>query len=226
VRGEVEQIRTQWPVDGREIFFDPRNLIVQEFIPGNVHDVCLLADHGRVRALLTQKRVKTSSMKGGSGIMNITTDIRVLKEQATRLVEMLKYHGPAQIEFKHDPRDGTYKLLEVNAKFWGTLALSMEAGINFPYLAVLLALDKPFKDQFNYRVGLIHRWRFPHEVLAWFKERGEGARFSSLVRSPRGKVRTDWRWSDPLPTAQQVLVTGYKMIHQVTGKKEASESAE
>jgi len=217
-RVSIEKIRARESAAGSDIFFDPHNLIAQEFIPGDVHDVCLLADHGRIRALLTQKRAKTSSVKGGSGIMNITTDIPVLKEQAVKLVKALQYHGPAQIEFKHDPRDDTYKLLEVNAKFWGTLALSIEAGINFPYLAVLMALGEPFEDQFDYRVGLIHRWRFPHEILAWVKERKKGASFASLVRSPRGKVKTDWRWGDPLPTAQQVLVTGYKLVQQVTHK--------
>jgi len=219
-RAEVERIRSRKTAEGSSIFFDPHDLIAQEFIPGDVHDVCLLADHGRVRALLTQKRVKTSSVKGGSGIMNMTTDIPVLKEQAIKLVNALQYHGPAQIEFKHDPRDDTYKLLEVNAKFWGTLALSIEAGINFPYLAVLMALGKPFNDQFDYKVGLIHRWRFPHEIVAWAEERKKGASFASLIRSPRGKVKTDWQWYDPLPTAQQVLVTGYKMIHQlIEGKR-------
>ena len=218
-RVSVEKIRARESAAGSDIFFDPHNLIVQEFIPGDVHDVCLLADHGRIRALLTQKRVKTSSVRGGSGIMNITTDIPVLREQAIKLVEALQYHGPAQIEFKHDPRDDTYKLLEVNAKFWGTLALSIEAGINFPYLAVLMALDEPFDDQFDYEVGLIHRWRFPHEILAWAKERKDGAKFSSLFRSPRGKMKTDWRWSDPLPSAQQFFVTGYKVIHQLIGGK-------
>jgi len=226
VQAELEKVRKGWGADERKIFFDPYHLIAQEYIPGDVQDVCLLADHGEVRALLTQKRVKTVSLKGGAGIMNITTDIPVLKDQATRLVEKLGYHGPAQIEFKHDPRDGSYKLLEMNAKFWGTLALSIEAGINFPYLAVLLALGIPFKDQFDYRVGLIHRWRFPHEIIAWAKERRNGAKFSSLLHSPPGKVKTDWRWYDPLPTAQQVLATGYKFVQQLTGERRRGELLE
>ncbi len=38
------------------------------------------------------------------------------------------------VEFKLDPRDNTPKLMEINPRFWGSLALAIESGVNFPYL--------------------------------------------------------------------------------------------
>jgi predicted ATP-grasp superfamily ATP-dependent carboligase len=206
----IQRLRTT-SNKGTDLSFDPRHLLVQEFIPGEVHDVCVLVDHGHVRALLTQKRLKTSSLKGGGGIMNVTTHIPVLKDYATRLMGEIGYHGVAQLEFKHDTRDEEYKLLEINAKFWGTLGLSIAAGINFPFLAALMALNQPFKDQFDYKEGLIYRWRFPNEVLRWARERNAGVKLRSLIASPRGEIVTDWRWNDPLPSVQRILLTVWKL---------------
>ena len=38
------------------------------------------------------------------------------------------------MEFKLDPRDGKYKLLDVNARTWGYHNLGSSAGTDFPYL--------------------------------------------------------------------------------------------
>jgi predicted ATP-grasp superfamily ATP-dependent carboligase len=195
---------------GTELFRDVDRLLVQDFVPGDVHDVCILAERGRLRALLTQRRAKTTYLRGGSGILNVTTRIPPLHEYAERLVEEIGYHGVAQIEFKQDARDGTFRLLEMNAKFWGTLALSIAAGINFPYLATRLALGQSIGDHFEYEVGLAYRWRFPGEFVAWLHERKQGRRLADLVRSPAKRTLTDWRWSDPLPSVHQVAMTVLK----------------
>jgi predicted ATP-grasp superfamily ATP-dependent carboligase len=39
-----------------------------------------------------------------------------------------------EVEFKQDPRDGQYKLLDVNARAWGFHGLGQAAGVDFPYL--------------------------------------------------------------------------------------------
>jgi predicted ATP-grasp superfamily ATP-dependent carboligase len=38
------------------------------------------------------------------------------------------------VEYKLDPRDGKYKLLDVNARTWGFHALGSPAGVDFSYL--------------------------------------------------------------------------------------------
>src|SRR5262249_45320482 len=38
-----------------------------------------------------------------------------------------------EVEFKHDRRDGRYKLLDVNARIWTWAELGAAAGVDFPY---------------------------------------------------------------------------------------------
>lgn len=62
------------------------------------------------------------------------------------------------VEFKEDIRDKIPKLIEVNARFWGSLALAISAGIDFPYLLYCMATGQETKIQDKYKVGLKLRW--------------------------------------------------------------------
>jgi D-aspartate ligase len=58
---------------------------------------------------------------------------------ALKFLRAINYYGLAEVEFKRDPRDGKYKLLDVNARTWGFHCLGAPAGVDFSYLL--------FKDQ-------------------------------------------------------------------------------
>ena len=47
------------------------------------------------------------------------------------------------MEFRLDPRDGEYKLLDVNARTWGYHALGPVAGVDFPRMLFEDQLGKP-----------------------------------------------------------------------------------
>jgi D-aspartate ligase len=47
------------------------------------------------------------------------------------------------LEYKLDPRDGQYKLLDVNARTWGYHSLGPRAGVDFPYLLFADQLGEP-----------------------------------------------------------------------------------
>jgi hypothetical protein len=53
-----------------------------------------------------------------------------LLEHAERILEALKWHGVAMVEFKRDTRDGVPKLLEINGRFWGSLQLAVDSGVD------------------------------------------------------------------------------------------------
>jgi len=81
-----------------------------------------------------------------------------MKEFALRLLKVLNWHGVAEVEFKLDPRDSVPKFMEINGRFWGSLELAMAAGIDFPYLLYLLAVDGDVKPVLRYKVGVKRRW--------------------------------------------------------------------
>lgn len=162
--------------------------LVQDYIPGRVHDVGALCCNGEARALLTQVRLRMHPAAAGIGIDNLTTRDPELQELATRLLDRLDWHGPAQVEFKRDERDGEPKLMEINPRFWGTLDLAVRAGIDFPTLAVRLALDGDVEPCFDYRAGLRCRWLDDSNPSSIF----------DVLRPGRNEV-TDFRWFDPGP---------------------------
>ena len=176
-------------------FFDP---IVQEYVPGSVHDACVLFDSGDLRAALTQRRIWMDPASGGAGVINHTTDEPELIEFARRLLGGLDWHGVAQVEFKRDERTGEPVLLEVNPRFWGTLELSMVAGIDFPALLCELTSTGTVGSAFDYETGTSFVWltdQLFHRLLT-----AERKRRSIVELWQHGRAgHTDVAPSDPRP---------------------------
>jgi D-aspartate ligase len=57
-----------------------------------------------------------------------------LEQSSTEFLRAINYYGLVEVEYKRDPRDGQYKLLDVNARTWGYHTLGGRAGVDFPYL--------------------------------------------------------------------------------------------
>jgi protein-tyrosine-phosphatase len=82
------------------------------------------------------------------------------------------------VEFKRDV-DGTYWLMEINPRFWGSLALSIDAGIDFPRVLLGLAAGVRAVPQPKYQVGYATR-HFPSDV-DWMKENWRADHQDSLL---------------------------------------------
>jgi predicted ATP-grasp superfamily ATP-dependent carboligase len=141
------------------------NPIIQEFIPGYVHDACLLLENGKTLAALTQIRQLMYPITGGVGAINYTTHNPELEAVATRLMESLEWTGPAEVEFKYDQRDKKYKLVEINPKLWGTLDLSIQSGVSFPVLIRNLLMGEKV-TQPAYDAGNVYYFLYPQTSLA------------------------------------------------------------
>jgi predicted ATP-grasp superfamily ATP-dependent carboligase len=187
-----------------DMVFDYTAPLIQEYVPGEVHDVCVLFNRGQLRAALTQRRLKMYPSRGGGGILNETTDEPELRDQAVRLLEALQWHGPAQVEFKVDSRDGVPKLMEVNGRFWGSLALPVQAGVNFPLLVCRMAVDGDVDPVLEYRVGLRYRAWFPIVLLYAVEARGGWRSLWEFFRPEHDTVSDVW-FSDPVPTLAEVF---------------------
>lgn len=189
---------------GKDVVHDFRWPMVQEYVPGEIHDVCVLFNRGKCVAALTQQRVKMYPISGGRGVVNETTDEPELRETAVQLLASLDWHGPAMVEFKVDSRDGTAKVLEINSRFWGTLDLAIQAGVDFPFLTCKLALEGDVDPVFDYEVGMKYRWVFPYEFVRALRSRKKLKALAELVRFERD-TRYDIWLSDPFPNIVGLL---------------------
>ncbi len=186
--------------------FDFKRVLVQEYIPGETHDVGLLFNEGEPRATFTSRRILTYPPGAGGGIYNETTDRPDLREQAIALLRELRWHGPAAVEFRVDSRDGSAKFIEVNGRLWGTLALSTNVGIDFPTLACRMAVDGDVEPRFSHLAGRRYRWPLPN---GFRHVAGSGRPLQSLwmLFGPSAGVRSDVWLSDPGPSLRHLRAT-------------------
>ncbi len=203
--------------------FDLSSLLVQEWVPGEVHDVCALFNRGEPRATLTQRRLVMHPASGGPGIFNETTDDPELKERATLLLRELDWHGPAQVEFKVDPRDGSVKLIEVNGRFWGTLDLAIAAGIDFPCMAAEMAVHGDVEPVSDYRVGLQFRWPVPFALLHALEDASSWRALWRFLR-PSSQIHSDLFPGDPLPWLAETWFTTRRLARRA-GRKWKSDTS-
>jgi predicted ATP-grasp superfamily ATP-dependent carboligase len=116
------------------------------------------------------------------------------------------------VEFKLDRRDGLYKLMEVNPKFWGSLDLAIAAGVDFPLLTVRLAAGERTAPALTYRVGLRFQWIWSDLLHAAAQPRAAADVFRDLG-SPH--VKNDVWWSDLKPNAVEGAFTAIALARRV-----------
>jgi predicted ATP-grasp superfamily ATP-dependent carboligase len=81
-----------------------------------------------------------------------------MRGYAERLFSKIGWHGVAMVEFKRCQDTGIPYLMEVNGRFWGSLQLAIDAGIDFPYLLCQLAAKREVSFPKTYQVGIKSRW--------------------------------------------------------------------
>jgi predicted ATP-grasp superfamily ATP-dependent carboligase len=134
--------------------------ILQEYVGGEGYGFFALFEDGRERAIFMHRRIREYPVTGGASTAAESIYDEELLDLGLTVLKGLRWHGVAMVEFKRDARDGGYKLMEVNPKFWGSLDLSIAAGVDFPRLAVQMALGRLTTDVMAYDVGVRFRWVF------------------------------------------------------------------
>jgi predicted ATP-grasp superfamily ATP-dependent carboligase len=158
----------QLPAALEQVFRSGQLPLVQERLPaeGTGIGASFLLDHNhQVRASFVHRRLREYPVQGGPSSLRQSIIHEQARRDGAKLLENLRLVGVGMVEFKIDSRDGTAKLLEVNPRFWGSLALAINAGVNFPYLLTLLALGLDFPAVHTYRVGHLCRWLLPGDIL-------------------------------------------------------------
>jgi predicted ATP-grasp superfamily ATP-dependent carboligase len=129
-------------------------------------------------------------------------------EQALTLLGALGFHGIAQTEFRLDPRDGRFKLMEVNPRLWQWHGLARACGVDLPRIAYLDVLGRP---QQPVRSGPAHdgrRWVVAAAHLRAAHREGTPLRRALREMGPH-PVEGTFALRDPLPALVQAsgLVT-------------------
>ena len=134
-------------------------VLLQERIKGPGIGLFYCFDQGRRLATFAHRRLHEKPPSGGVSVLreSIAAD-PVADESGEKLLRALGWHGVAMVEFKQDERDGIPKLMEINGRFWGSLQLAIDAGVDFPDLLVRMSAGEEVEPVDQYRIGVRSRW--------------------------------------------------------------------
>jgi predicted ATP-grasp superfamily ATP-dependent carboligase len=131
--------------------FVPRGeIMIQEVIPGGGTQqfaYCAFFRGGHALGKMVARRRRQHPLQFGRASTYVeTVDIPIVEELSERFLRAVDYYGLVELEYKLDPRDGQYKLLDVNARTWGYHSLGAEAGVDFSYMLYADQIGQPVED--------------------------------------------------------------------------------
>ena len=132
--------------------------MLQECVTGSGQGVFALYNNGTALAFFSHRRLREKPPRGGVSVLSESVAVNpVLLEPAKRLLDEAHWQGIAMVEFKV-AEDGTPYLMEINTRFWGSLQLAIDAGVDFPALLYQSALNEPTQAVTDYNIGTRLRW--------------------------------------------------------------------
>ena len=148
-------------------------------------------------------------------------DIPALREPTIALLQRMGWRGMASAEYKLDPRDGRYRLIEINGRCFLTHGLPTQCGVNYPLLAWREhALGDTVSARPNGWRGV---WLHLHADLLYtaLQDRGPDWNWSEFLRSYRGPwVDAVWSSEDPKPFLAQWAGTLAKAARSIRNVRE------
>jgi D-aspartate ligase len=193
-------------------------IMIQEIIPGN--DIYMLYAYfdrdSKPIAICGYDKLRQSPPDFGSGTLCKSAWKSTPIDLAIRVLAQIGYHGIAEPEFKRDPRDGEFKLLEINARTSTENRLPAKCGIDIEYIAYLDTIAQPIEKQ-----------NPPKENVIWVDEIADFISSFRQIRDGRLAVR-EWFKSlkgekvygwfardDPIPFFVSLLSVGLAMLKRI-----------
>ncbi|MGH9512763.1 MAG: ATP-grasp domain-containing protein [Terriglobales bacterium] len=208
-----EELHRLYAKAGR--YISPEEIIVQEIIPGEGRQqfsYCAFFRDGAAHSSVTALRRRQHPREFGRAATYVeSVEQPEIEELSERLLRAIDYYGLVEIEFKQDPRDGLYKLLDINARTWGFHSLGSAAGVDFPYLLFADQIGMPTEPHRG-KAGI--GWlRLVTDVPTVLSDLlyGKLKIRSYLMSLKRTHVESVFSREDPLPSLGELLLLPYSI---------------
>ena len=186
-------------------------MMLQEYIPGPATRHCFVEGYidrgGRPCGMLARRRIRMYPADFGNSTATETiplSDVASAAGSLERLLRGIDYRGVFSAEFKHDERDGLFKILEVNARPWWFAGFAASCGLDVCDMSYRDALGERVEPVVTYAVG--RRCIAPRlDFQAGLADRRAGrAGLWPLLRSWIGASQLVWSADDPRPSLGQI----------------------
>jgi predicted ATP-grasp superfamily ATP-dependent carboligase len=222
--------RAETPEQLRDLFrqaalqISVEEILIQEIIPGDgqrQYSYCAFFRDGQPHSTLLARRIRQHPREFGRAATYVETiEHPEIEELSLRFLRSIDYYGLVEVEFKHDPRDGRFKLLDINARTWGFHSLGRPAGVDFPYIL--------FADQLGKSVERCKALA----GIGWLRAVTDVPTILSDLWDGEFDIRSYWRslrhtrtesvfcLDDPLPFAAELVMLPYFVTKKYFSKPE------
>lgn len=180
------------------------DVMIQELIPNDktnkVVSFTCFAVNGEIKSYWMGCKLREHPIKYGTATFAVSIHIPDILNEATPLVKALEYTGTCEIEFLLDPRDGKYKLIEINPRTWLWVGLAKACGIDYAKMMYRYVNNISQDYPTTYQVGI--KWiNWLTDTVYGFKAISQGLiTVPEYIKSLKGKkVRAIWSWNDLMP---------------------------
>lgn len=136
-----------------------RGALLQEYVPGVGKGISVLMHNGMPMVMFQHRRITEMPYTGGVSVMAEAEKVDpVLGDLAVALLREIEWQGIAMVEYRYNPADNRFTLMEINGRYWGSLFLAARAGVDFPYYEWQLAHGELPNIPKTYIIGMRARW--------------------------------------------------------------------
>ena len=180
------------------------SFMVQQIVPGGDDALFWYSgywdDRGRERAWFTVQKLRQFPAGFGDGCLQQTVEAPAVADESRRLLAALRYRGLVMVEFKRDPSDGGFALMEINPRTVSGNQLGITAGVDLAWIAYRDLIEADTSPAPAFRPGV----RYVNEewdVLAYLEARAaRRLTFGAWLRSLAGtRAWAIFAWNDPGP---------------------------
>ncbi len=187
-------------------------VVLQEYIPGpasrHYYVEGFVDAQQTVRIWFARQRLRMYPPDFGNSTYFVSVPLEQVAgavHSMETLLRRLNYRGIFSAEFKLDDRDGTFRILEVNARPWWYVGFAVRSGADVVTAYVRDALGLPVQTVEHYRVGATCMYPY----YDYFASREGGWGLTGAFRWMGALARAQqpiFTWDDPVPAA--TLVAG------------------
>lgn len=181
-------------------------VLIQRRIHGAGEGIFIARWQGRTIARFAHRRLREKPPAGGVSVYRES----IIPEPAVMaacdaLLDALQWDGVAMIEGKRDAESGRWCVMEINGRFWGSLQLAIDAGVDFPTILARAVLEGVLPDPPPWRPGVRLRWEWgdvDHLLLRLLRSKER----LSLPPDAPGRLKTLIQWCAVLPGRDKLEV--------------------
>jgi predicted ATP-grasp superfamily ATP-dependent carboligase len=181
--------------------------ILQEFVPGLLMNLGVFCERGKIIAWTLWKSLLHARNAFRPALAMEYVDDERLIRVGKRIVSALRWDGIANIDFQFGARDQTAKILDFNPRFGISLVGSLMAGVNFPLISCMSAMNLPYPDMCQkHGVKYAHPKAFPRVWWSQMVERRHG------VVNFRESGSLKFALMDPLPLIAKAFSKTIRLV--------------